>query len=61
MITATRSGSPVTQDIGEAGEYCNKFQWQRLEYSRDRVFKLEWSVPMKIRASRLLWRCDAGK
>jgi hypothetical protein len=37
-------GNPVTQPMGEAGEYRTSLQWQRLEYSRDRVFKLEWSV-----------------
>jgi hypothetical protein len=40
-------GSPVTQSIGEAGEYRTSLQWQRLSYSRDRVFELSWSVPMR--------------
>jgi hypothetical protein len=40
-------GSPVTQDIGEAGEYLTSLQWQRLSYSRDRIFELSWSVPMR--------------
>lgn len=40
-------GSPVTQDIGEAGEYLTSLQWQRLSYARDRVFELSWSVPMR--------------
>lgn len=40
-------GSPVTQDIGEAGEYRTSLQWQRLAYARDRVFELSWSVPMR--------------
>lgn len=40
-------GSPVTQDIGEAGEYRTSLQWQRLAYARDRVFEISWSVPMR--------------
>ena len=39
--------SPVTQDIGEAGEYRTSLQWQRLAYARDRCFEISWSVPMK--------------
>lgn len=38
-------GSPVGQPIGQKGEYLTSVQWQRLGYSRDRVWKLEWSVP----------------
>ena len=40
-------GSPVTQDIGEAGEYRTSLQWQRLGMARDRVFEVSWSVPMR--------------
>jgi hypothetical protein len=40
-------GNPVTQSIGQAGEYLTSLQWQRLAYARDRVFELSWSVPMK--------------
>jgi hypothetical protein len=39
-------GSPVSQSIGEAGEYLTSLQWQRLAYARDRVFEISWSVPM---------------
>lgn len=39
-------GSPVTQGIGEAGEYRTSLQWQRLGMSRDRVYEVSWSVPM---------------
>lgn len=39
-------GSPVGQPIGQAGEYLTVAQWQRLGYGRDRVWKLEWSVPV---------------
>jgi hypothetical protein len=40
-------GSPVTQDIGEVGEYRTSLQWQRCGLARDRVWELSWSVPMK--------------
>lgn len=39
-------GNPVGQPIGDRGEYLTSVQWQRLSYARDRVFKLEWSVPV---------------
>lgn len=39
-------GSPVGQPIGATGKYLTNVQWQRLAYARDRVFKLEWSVPV---------------
>ncbi|HEY2418104.1 MAG TPA: hypothetical protein VGH84_09300, partial [Steroidobacteraceae bacterium] len=39
-------GSPVAQSIGDIGEYQTSLQWQRLGYTRDRVFELSWSVPM---------------
>jgi hypothetical protein len=38
-------GSPVTQPIGDAGEFRTSLQWQRLGMARDRVFELSWSVP----------------
>lgn len=37
-------GSPVTQPMGEQGEYRTSLQWQRLAYARDRVFEVSWSV-----------------
>jgi len=39
-------GNPVSQNIGEIGEYRTSLQWQRLAYARDRVFLLEWATPM---------------
>lgn len=39
-------GSPVGQPIGQTGQYLTVAQWQRLGYARDRVFSLEWSVPV---------------
>jgi hypothetical protein len=39
-------GNPVTQNIGEIGEYKTSLQWQRLSYARDRVFELSWATPM---------------
>jgi hypothetical protein len=38
-------GNPVSQSIGNIGEYRTSLQWQRLGMCRDRVFKLEWSAP----------------
>lgn len=40
-------GSPVTQPIGATGEYRTSLQWQRLGMTRDRVFRISWSVPMR--------------
>jgi hypothetical protein len=39
-------GSPVSQSIGEIGEYRRSLSWQRLAYARDRMFEVSWSVPM---------------
>lgn len=39
-------GSPVGQPIGQKGEYLTSAQWQRLGLARDRVFLVEWSVPV---------------
>jgi hypothetical protein len=38
-------GNAVGQPMGEAGEYRTSLQWQRLGMSRDRVFRVFWSVP----------------
>jgi len=38
-------GNPVSQSMGEIGEYRTSLQWQRLAYARDRVFEISWSVP----------------
>ena len=40
-------GSPITQDIGEAGEYRTSLQWNRLGMARDRCWEISWSVPMR--------------
>jgi uncharacterized membrane protein len=37
-------GNPVSQSMGEAGEYRTSVQFQRLGMARDRVFRLSWSV-----------------
>jgi hypothetical protein len=37
-------GNPVTQPMGEAGEYRTSLQWARLGMARDRVFRVSWSV-----------------
>ena len=39
--------SPVTQSMGEPGEYRTSLQWQRLGMARDRVFEISWSTPFK--------------
>jgi hypothetical protein len=40
-------GSPVSQSIGDRGEYRTSLQWQRLGMCRDRVFRISWSVPLR--------------
>lgn len=37
-------GNPVTQSIGEIGEYGTSLQWQRLAYARDRVWEISWTA-----------------
>ena len=39
--------NPVGQKIGERGAYLTSVNWSRLGYARDRVWALEWSVPVK--------------
>lgn len=39
-------GNPVSQPLGNRGEYLTSVQWQRLGYARDRVFRLTWSLPV---------------
>jgi len=39
-------GSPVSQGIGEIGEYRRSLLWTRLGMCRDRNFEISWSVPM---------------
>jgi hypothetical protein len=38
-------GNPISQSMGEVGEYRTSLQWQRLGMCRDRVWELSWSVP----------------
>jgi hypothetical protein len=40
-------GFPVAQSLGKGGEFQTTVSWNRLGYARDRIFKLEWSVPIK--------------
>jgi hypothetical protein len=40
-------GNYVTASLGKVGEFLTSVQWQRLGYSRDRVFELSWSAPVK--------------
>lgn len=54
-------GSPVGQPIGREGQYLTTAQWQRLGYARDRVFKLEWSVPTATALQGAWVEVDSGK
>jgi hypothetical protein len=40
-------GNPVGQSLGKGGEYDTVISWNRLGMARDRIFKLEWSEPIK--------------
>lgn len=40
-------GTPVPQSMGGQGEYLTQAQWQRLAYSRDRVYRLTWTAPLR--------------
>lgn len=40
-------GTPVGQSIGNAGQTNTILKWSRLGMSRDRVYQLQWSFPLK--------------
>ena len=40
-------GNPVSQSIGNNGQFLTSMQWQRLGMARDRVFRLTWTCPFK--------------
>lgn len=40
-------GNPVEQTMGELGDFLTTISWNRLGQARDRVFKLQWSEPLK--------------
>lgn len=40
-------GNPVPQSMGKGGEFNTTISWNRLGMARDRIFKLEWSEPIK--------------
>jgi hypothetical protein len=40
-------GTPVENEMGKSGEFLTAIQWTRLGMARDRIFKLEWSAPVK--------------
>jgi hypothetical protein len=40
-------GNPVSQSMGGQGEYLTQAQWQRLGYSRDRVYRLTFTAPIR--------------
>jgi hypothetical protein len=41
-------GNPVAQSLGFIGQFQTTVSWNRLGMARDRVFKLQWSVPGNI-------------
>ena len=38
-------GTPLTQSIGDPGDFLVQPQWRRLGMARDRVFRLTWTAP----------------
>jgi hypothetical protein len=40
-------GYPVPQTMGEGGQFKTVVTWNRLAYARDRIFKCQWSEPLK--------------
>lgn len=40
-------GNQISQSLGLGGEFQTVLSWNRLGYARDRIFKLDWSVPVK--------------
>jgi hypothetical protein len=41
-------GFPLAQSLGLGGDYLTTVSWNRLGMARDRVFKLQWSSPIKL-------------
>jgi hypothetical protein len=39
-------GSPVSQPMGNVGEYRKSLLWRRLGHGRDAVFQISWSTPV---------------
>jgi len=40
-------GFPVEQTFGAGGNFLTVASWNRLAYARDRIFRLQWSAPIK--------------
>jgi len=40
-------GNAIGQSLGQTGQYLTTISWNRLGYARDRVYKLQWSAPVK--------------
>lgn len=40
-------GNKIAQSLGRGGEFQTVLSWNRLGYARDRIFRLDWSVPVK--------------
>jgi hypothetical protein len=53
-------GSPVSQPIGNAGEYRKSLQWRRLGMSRDRAFRISWSAPLATALQGCWLDADTG-
>ncbi len=41
-------GNPIAQSMGFLGEFDTTVSWNRLGQARDRIFKLQWSVPASV-------------
>ena len=40
-------GNPVTQSLGQAGQYLIQPSWNNLGQARDRIFELSWTLPAR--------------
>lgn len=53
-------GNPVPQTLGRTGETLTTITWKRLGMSRDRVYKLQWSAPMRTALNGGFLEIEAG-
>jgi uncharacterized membrane protein len=53
-------GSPVSQPMGEPGEYRKSLLWRRLGMGRDAVFELSWSSPRPTALQGCWLEADIG-
>jgi hypothetical protein len=54
-------GNPLMQSMGLQGEYSTVPSWNRLGQARDRVFKLQWSAPIKTALNGAFIETKAAK